>query len=202
MLPVLWFAVTRALLYPSFPENHALVGDWYAHSIYVFSFAFGIGLAGSRTLWADIARQWRWAGLAALTAWVVVAWFDLAAPGDSETGATGIMVLRTVRAVQAWGAIIALLGLAQHFLNHDHPWRATLNEAVFPAYIAHQTVILLAMFWIVPLHLPALVEFGILLVATVVGSAALYLAGREFAWLRPLIGLRMRAPGFRSLARA
>ena len=193
VLPVLFYAAARILLADRFPESHALAGDWYAHAIYGFAFAFGVGLGPVSPLWAGIARVWKPAAIAALAAWAVVAWVNLALPEDGALAAAPLAAVRTVRAVQAWGAILALLGMAQAILNHDHRWRTTLNEAVFPAYIAHQTVILLVMFGLLPLGLPALAEFGILLAATVAGSAGFYLVARRAAWLRPLAGLPMAA---------
>jgi hypothetical protein len=95
--------------------------------------------------------------------------------------------------VQAWGSIIGLLGLAQRFLNRDHPWRVTLNEAVFPAYIAHQTIIVVVMFALLPLGLPASAEFAALLLATTAGCAAFYFGSRAIPLLRPLIGLAYRS---------
>ena len=189
VLPVAVFALARITLVDRFPESHALAGDWYAHVIYGFAFAFGVGLGGTQRLWLQIAQIWRPAGIVALIAWSLVAVFDLGYPEGTTPDPTLVAVMRTTRAVQCWGTILALLGLAQRYLDHDHPWRTILNEAVFPAYIAHQTVILLVMYALLPLGLPPVVEFGILLTATVAGSVLFYFAGREVSWLRPLIGL-------------
>ena len=98
-------------------------------------------------------------------------------------------MVRVARAFQAWGTIVGLLGLAQAWWGKDHPWRATLCEAVFPAYIAHQTILIAAMYWLLPLHWPPLAEIAVLLTATVAGCALFYLLGRELRWLRPLVGL-------------
>lgn len=194
VLPVAVYAVARIGLADRFPENHGLVADWYAHSIYAFAFLFGVGLGGTRTLWPLIARIWKPCAVAALIAWAIVAGVNLSLPEDVVLPPLQLSALRIVRAVQAWAAIFALLGFAQAFLNHDHPWRTTLNEGVFPAYIAHQTVILVVMYWLLPLGLPALGEFAILVAATVVGSLLFYLIGREIPGLRPLIGLRGLRP--------
>lgn len=189
LLPLLWLAATRIAFFDRWPETHTLVADGYAHLTYGFAFAFGLLLGGTATLWTAIARWWRVAGVAALLAWVVVAWLDLAV-GDSDTlSPLALAAARTVRAVQCWGGIVGLLGFAQAHLAFDHPWRTTLNAAVFPAYIAHQTIILVVEFWLRPFGLPGWAEFAVLLPATVAGSAAFYLAGRDVAWLRPLMGL-------------
>ena len=65
-----------------------------------------------------------------------------------------------------------------------------LTEAVFPFYIIHQTIIVGVEGALLPLGLPAVMEFLILLATTVGGCWAFYAVGREIGWLRPLIGLR------------
>ena len=89
-----------------------------------------------------------------------------------------------------WGAIVALLGIADRFWNHDRPYRAMLTEAVFPFYIIHQTIIVVLGWYLLRFALPGIAEFAILLAATVGGCWAFYLVGREIAPLRPLIGLK------------
>ena len=189
-LPVLWFAALRIWLFPHFPETHGLFDDWYDHVAYGSVFAFGFVLARSHTAWATIARVWPLAGTAALTAWVIVAGVDLGLPEKAGLGDAALTLLRTVRTVAMWGAILGLLGFAQRYWNRDHPWRATLTEAVFPAYIAHQTIILVVEYLLRPLALGAGAEFVILVITTVTGSALFYLIARSVRWLRPLAGLQ------------
>jgi membrane protein DedA with SNARE-associated domain len=67
-----------------------------------------------------------------------------------------------------------------------------MTEAIFPWYIAHQTIII-----IVVGHALRAREFGpgtefaIILAATLAGCAATYEIGRQIGWLRHLIGLRL-----------
>ncbi|HJS40941.1 MAG TPA: acyltransferase, partial [Sphingomicrobium sp.] len=83
---------------------------------------------------------------------------------------------------------------ARAHLNFDGPARRYLTEAIFPYYIAHQTIIVLAGYWLLPLDLGAGPQFAILIAATVAGCALTFEAGRRIGWLRPLIGLKPRAP--------
>ena len=191
VLPLAWFAAERIGLNDRFPETHALIDDWGMHLVYGFAFLFGVGVAGSRTAWATIARVWPWAGVAALAGWVLIAASDLA-PGDSGIGVP-IAIMRVARSVELWGAILGLLGFAQRYWNRDHRWRAALNEAVFPAYIAHQTVIVVVEFWLRPLGLPGWSEFAILVVATAGGAALFTLIARALGWLRPFAGFAARS---------
>jgi peptidoglycan/LPS O-acetylase OafA/YrhL len=187
-LPLLWLFAARIALYPSFGETHALVDDPYAHAVYGFAFFFGVGLARSAALWTAIAEKWRAAGLLALAGYGVILVLDLSIAGES--GELELFIARFARSVQAWGAIAALLGFARLHLHRDMPARRYLTEAIFPYYIAHQTIIVLAGHWLAPLRLGAAAELAIILPATVIGCALTYEIGRRIRWLRPLIGLK------------
>ena len=193
VLPVLLFWAARMILYPAFGETHALFDDPYAHLVYGFAFFFGVGLARS-TLWQPILRAWPKAALAALAGYAVLVGLDLTIPG--EAGETELLVARLARSVQAWAAILALLGFARIHLHRDGPVRRYLTDAIFPYYIAHQTIIVLAGFLLAPLGLGAGTEFAVILAATLVGCALFYEGGRRIGWLRQLIGLMPR-PGKR-----
>jgi peptidoglycan/LPS O-acetylase OafA/YrhL len=186
--PVLLLWGARMLLYPAFGETHALLDDPYAHLVYGFAFFFGVGLAQSRPLWSLVARSWKAAAAAALVGYSVIVGLDLTIPGES--GTIELAVARLARSIQAWGAILALLGLAQLHLNRDNRVRRYLTEAIFPYYIAHQTIIVLTGHALRPLGLGAGAEFAIILAATLAGCALTYEAARRSGWLRPLFGLR------------
>jgi peptidoglycan/LPS O-acetylase OafA/YrhL len=178
---------------PAPEETHDIVGDGYAHTLSFPLFLLGFLLRDAPATWRGI-RQW-WPAAAALAvasyafvAWVALTWSDTAgAPQRVQA------LFEIARQVQMWGAIVALLGIADRFWNHDRPYRAMLTEAVFPFYIIHQTIIVVLGWYLLRLALPAAAEFAILLAATVGGCWAFYLVGREVAPLRPLIGLRLRS---------
>ena len=89
-------------------------------------------------------------------------------------------------------AIVALIGLADRYWNRDHPWRATLNEAVFPFYVIHQATIVVVAYWLIGRGIDPAVQFVVLVAATAAGCWAFYLVGRTITPLRPFIGLRLR----------
>jgi glucans biosynthesis protein C len=189
-LPLALLAVRLWLGWPTPEETHDVIGDGYAHTLSFPLFVFGFLLRDAAGIWRGIRRWWRWAGVLALLGYAAVALVELAWPGDTPAPAWVYPVFGLARLVQMWGAIVALLGIADRFWNRDHPIRPTLTEAVFPFYIIHQTIIVVLGWYLLGLGLPTWSEFGILLVATVAGCWAFYLLGREVAPLRPLIGLR------------
>jgi peptidoglycan/LPS O-acetylase OafA/YrhL len=193
-LPMLAIAVIRIALASRFPETHDLVSDWCAHLLYGGAFFMGVAMGTAGDLWAGVARLWRAGLLLGLAGWAVVAWIN-GLPGDPE--GAWLALSRTARAVQAWGMIIGLLGAAQRWLAFDHPWRQPLAEAVFPAYLVHQTIIVLSAWGLLPLALPLWAKAAILLAATALGTALFCLVSARIGWLRPWAGYSS-APSWRS----
>jgi peptidoglycan/LPS O-acetylase OafA/YrhL len=167
------------------------VDDPYAHTVYGFAFFFGVGLARSQTLWPRIMSGWKAAALLGLSGYALVAGLDLTIPG--EAGETEKLFARFGRSVQAWGIILGLLGFARLHLHRDGPARRYLTEAIFPYYIAHQTIIVLVGHALKPHDLGAATEFAIILAATTAGCAATYELARRVRLLRPVFGLRPAA---------
>ena len=187
-LPVLLLWAARMTLYPAFGETHALFDDPYAHLVYGFAFFFGVGLAGSKPLWSAVSGQWKRATWLAAGGYAAIVALDLTIPGES--GDLELLVARLARSIQAWGAVIALLGFARLRLHKDGPARRYLTDAIFPFYIAHQTIIVLAGHALRPLGLGAATEFALIAAATVAGCFATYEVGKRIGWLRPLLGLK------------
>lgn len=67
--------------------------------------------------------------------------------------------------------------------------RRYLNEAVFPYYILHQTLIVVIGALLIPTGLPLLAEASVLVLGTVAGCAIGYELIRRVKLLRPLFGL-------------
>lgn len=191
VLPILYLWLLRATLFPAFGETHVVFDDLYGHLAYGFAFFFGVGLARSHALWTRLTEGWRRAALLGIGGYALIVLLDLTIPGES--GEAELLVARLARSVQAWGTILALLGLAQRHLHRDGPARRYLTDAIFPYYIAHQTIIVLVGHWLKPQGLGPGTEFGIILAATVAGCAATYELARRVGWLRPLFGLRTLA---------
>lgn len=201
--PIVWLAAARILLIDRFPETHALVDDPYVHAVSLAAFLFGFVAAKAEGAWARFARL-RWPALAlAVSCWLAIAtyaWtYRAATPPDAL-----IFIMRLVYATDQWSWIVAILGFATHHLRGvDHPARRYLTEAIFPFYIVHQTIIVLAGPVLARQGWPLVLEGAALVGLTTGGCFAAYETVRRIAWLRPLFGLKTaRQAGLRQPAAA
>lgn len=184
----------RAFLSPGWEDSHVFVGDWSAHATYLPAFLFGYLLRGSQPLHAAIAGWWPAAAVVACAGWAVLAGFEIAWPGNTPAPHWARPLHGIAHSAESWGAIVALIGIANRYWNVDGRWRPMLVEAVFPFYLIHQTVIIVVAYWLLSTPTGPFVRFLALVLATVVGCWAFYLGGRRIGWLRPLIGLRRAIP--------
>ena len=206
--PIVYLVAARWLLAVRFPATHELVNDWYNHAVYAPVFLLGFALAGAKAPWETIERL-RWHALGfAVVGWVFLCvWHGL---DNIDALPSSIMLRRgwqIVFSAQIWLAIVAVLGFARRHLNHDNAARRYLTTAVFPVYILHQTVIVVAAHALQPVRLDPLLEGFVLVLITLALCFMSYEVIRRITVLRPLFGLaasvdgeRLRAPVPRSAA--
>ncbi len=198
LLPVLSWLAALLWLQPRFPESHALLGDWYAHAMYFTCFLAGWLIAREEAAWQClVSRRWWMAAVALLAIFLELAlklsdlWLD---DGPLPAWALNVdwrLVERAARAAYGWSALLAILGFARRWMDRPFRWLPYANEAVYPWYILHQTVLVLIGYWVLPLGWAPEAEVIVILGGTIVGCALLHeLLIRRLPWLRPLFGLR------------
>lgn len=186
LLPPLFVGLLRLTLKPIFGETHALIDDWYLHALYLAMFLFGYGIARHDGIWQSIERL-RWIALvfAALSYTAMIAAIATNMGGPARP---------FIWALDQWAWIVMLLSFARRWMNVDHPVRRYLTDAVFPFYIIHQTVIVVAGYHLTELGLPAGAEAAILVLGTAAACVAGYEIVRRVSVLRPVFGLKYEQP--------
>jgi glucan biosynthesis protein C len=177
-----WFAASE--------DNHNFLGDWVAHIRHFPAFLFGYLLYGSQSFWRTIRHHWPWIAAVALASTLLEVWIAWDYPMTRPITAGMRSLYQASRVVQGWSAILALIGVADHYWNRDLPRRATLAEAVFPFYIIHQTIIIVVGWLLLGSGVSNLPRLLILVATTMIGCWIFYLVGRRIDFIRPLIGLR------------
>lgn len=192
LLAAMWLLATR------YPAKNDLFNDWFQHAIYFTVFAYGWLMARETALWDEIRRLRKVTLVVALFSFAIYYALIKVVPDDApEYWST---IIRTPRAFYLWTALLTILGWAMVYLNRPFKWLAGANEAVYPWYVLHQTVIVVIAYWLIPLKLGAVAEVVLVLGGTVLVCWASYAIIRRVPVLRPLFGMKFRDASARPAA--
>ena len=160
-----------------------------------YSFALFVGgflLVSEPRLEAAIDDAWRWL---APVAGVLVAgqlWLWISGTGERwDTGAMSV-VLDLWSATVVWVSVLALLALGKRFLSFETAFLRWGNEAAYPIYLLHQSVIIVVA-WaaLTAFAMPALPGFMVVFVGSLFTTVALYeLVVRRTNATRFLFGMK------------
>ena len=151
MLPgIVWFA----LLAEKLPETNDLVHDGCYLVYWLLFLLAGFICILQPKLMDSLQRNRRFAlgvGFVSLMVWEYMRWNKIE-PGYVNWPFQSNLfdyLFTASRPVIAWGWVLALVGYGKHYLNKKHAVLNYLNQAVYPFYILHQTVIVLITYYIV-----------------------------------------------------
>jgi len=191
VVPLVYLIVIRIVLFPIFGITNKLTWDFYNHFLSLGAFLFGFLMVRHEALWAELERRRHQSLIVALIAlpiMMVQAWH----PG----GGTWFGIPRAiVFAIDQWAVIAAILGYGSRYLRNTRgPALPYLVDATFPLYLAHQTVLVAAVWFIRPANLPAPAEALTLVGITFGVSLLIYEIVRRIPLIRPIWGLKPFPP--------
>jgi hypothetical protein len=96
-----------------------------------------------------------------------------------------------VSALNTMAWLFAILGFANRHLTRRPAFLAEASEAVYPFYMLHQTVTVIAVYWLLEIGAPPVAGFILAALATFLGTSAIYLSVVRPLWfIRPFFGLK------------
>jgi peptidoglycan/LPS O-acetylase OafA/YrhL len=202
LLPLVPLMLYGNFIFPHFPYvSHALIGDWYAHAQFFTFFFYGFLIGRDKAIWAEFARlRWLAIALAVVAFAAVLIQRALFVEGS---GFWAVQASAFIIYFNRWIWIVAVLGWGHHWLKRPMPWLPYATEAVYPWYILHQTIIVVAGVCLSRLALGSVTEPALVLVATIGGCFVLHeYVIRRTPILRPLFGLSYRPSGLTLAAAA
>ncbi|MGJ8562495.1 MAG: acyltransferase family protein [Alphaproteobacteria bacterium] len=192
VLPALPHLAIRIWLDPHFPTTHDMTNDW-ANQAHSFAFFLtGYLLAKDSAFWSAIERARKPALIVTVALGVVLsaAWMHWDWVTETKTW---LWPGRVGRIAYMWIVIATLLGLSQKYLNRKSRALTYMTEAIFPWYILHQTLIVMAGYWLTRQGLPAGLEAALVIVSTVGGCLIIHeVFVRRTGLVRPLFGLKRK----------
>lgn len=184
--PAGWLlAALLIMLGAAVPDPTGALAPFY----YLVFFVLGFAAVRAPAFMAS-AERYRLPALsigAALAAWWVLSGSLRDALPDPSLQLTGLNLLG---ALATWLVIVGLLGYGRRYLNRESAALAYLGEASYPVYLLHQTVIVIAAFYVVDLAAAEPLQWLTLLVVSVAGTFALYEGVRRTRVTRFVFGMK------------
>lgn len=194
ILPIFLFASIYFYFYNDWPEQGSLLDDWFVFNFSISLFLLGY-LLGDLPSFFTTAERYRSnflitalmaAALQYIFFWEHLEWRKL-------TSSTDIYQYGFINSVMIWCLIVAILGYAKKYLSFNHPVLVYLNEAVFPFYIIHQTIIVAIGYYITKLDWPIILKLVVLIILTSLAMFTIYqYLIRKFKLTRFLLGMKIK----------
>jgi glucans biosynthesis protein C len=188
---LIWLALplilTELFLKPHFPVRHNLIGDWYALSYYLLLFLYGyLGISAGQVFWESISRKKRTALITGVFTFTIMAGMRGAAVWTQGTE----FLFAVVRIINLGAWCIAIFGYGADWLNRPGRVLAYCNQAVYPFYIIHQTITIVAAYIIIDLSWGIPWKFLYLSMTTFGGSWIFFEIVKRNAITRELFGIK------------
>jgi glucans biosynthesis protein C len=161
--------------------------------IYMLFFIYGFVVIAHAGLQQRIMQQ-RWLSLALGVICIAALCVLWGAQGDAPIGTPRYAQIFTLFGISAWCWVLAIFGFGMKHLTFNKPYLPSLNEAVLPFYVLHQSVLIYVGYCVVQWSIPAELKWLIiapLSFAIIVGLIAII---RRVNVLRFLFGMKPLKP--------
>jgi peptidoglycan/LPS O-acetylase OafA/YrhL len=183
-------------------QSWPIYDDWQAFIFGLIIFVYGYMVYADGRFTAAVRRQALPLLLVGLGAGAVIVTALLlvkAPPAGYSLAMVGFLLLR---ALAVWALVIGIAGMAMHYLTFTNRTLRYLNEATFPVYLIHMTLLTLIAFYLERLPLAWGLQFTLIMLATLAATFAVYeMLIKRFVPVRWLFGMRASLKGERGHAR-
>jgi len=177
---------------PRWPTTHNLTSDWANFTGSLLTFLWGFVICGNPRFLDLITRKRVEFLSAAVVMTVVFYGVRLSGADASWSPTTRLIAWVLVNSYFGLGWIFTLIGYSRTYLNRDSPLLRYATEAVYPFYIAHQTVTITIAYFMIPWNAPIAVKLPLLAAGTFLGSWIVFELSRRNFVTSALMGIRPR----------
>ena len=145
--------------YLAYPEQGSLVEDWFVFNSSITYLILGYLFASSSQFWDNCERYRKTTlAIAGITSALLFIQYYLPNALPKKEGIDA-QIYFFLDALQIWSIILTIIGFAKKHLNSSSNILNYLNQAVFPFFIIHQTIIVAIGYWIVQLKVSVLTKY-------------------------------------------
>ncbi len=187
------FAIYYFTLYLDYPEQQSLLDDWFLFIFSITLVVYGYLFGGSDSFWKT-CEQFRFYYLTMALVCIFILFYAFWWPMDlPKTTDYRLFWYGLLNSIHIWTIILTALGFAKKHFNFSNTFLSYTNKAVYPYYILHQTVIVVAGYFVVQSSLPIFIKLTILiLVCFLTISVVYHWLIRPFVVTRFLFGLKVK----------
>ncbi len=155
---------------------------------------YGYLLGWNKNLWQRLRKNYAKLLLVSIACYILFVGFYYLVWAKSNTHAHPLLLLAGgfIYSLDRLVWVLAILGISSQFLNKKSAKLSYFSEAVYPYYIVHQTIIIIAGFELSKFHLGAIIEPVSIIIITLVGCMLSFEIIRRVEILRPLFGLKLK----------
>lgn len=180
-----------AALIERFHGPQDILNDWAMFFLYGFLFLYGYLLGDRTRIWEAIQSRRQMSLGIALGMFIfidILRWNRIEPPPGTSLPTLAYLALT---GAMPWFWVLAILGYGRRYLNRDRRWLPYANEAAYPVYILHQTVVVGLAYYVVQLKEPLFAKYLFLAPTSLVLTVLLYhLYIRPFKPMRFLFGMK------------
>lgn len=176
--------IVESILYPIYGYTLSFWRDWYTLSFYGILFLYGFILVSIKDAFWNLLEKHKFFFF--IMALILTPTFFVLLSTNNQA------LIYIVRLYNLWVWILLLLGYSAKYLNKPSALLTYRNEAVYPFYILHHTVLLILGFYIANLNLSISLKFLILVIGTFGIVWLIYeLLIRRYKVFRFLFGMKL-----------
>lgn len=192
-LPLLVLTVVLKRYYPSGSNDLTNLSE---SVFYTYFFMTGILFASSQILWANL-RKFRHAHCVVFMISTLLFYGYYFIPNNVVAPYLSLSIRWDIWyalcCLLSWSFVLTLLGYGQVYFNKPSQWLKRMNEAIYPFYILHQTVVVVFAYYIIQMELNIAGKITLLFVSSFIVIIIIYrIIIYPFTTTRILFGMKKK----------
>ncbi len=197
LVPSLVLLITQIILRPYFPEETHDFKDPAFFVFYMLYFIFGLLFYSHQQIWSNLGDKRRIFLKAAVLILIPFYFLYMHYRGVYTLPIDEFILevsFNIIALFLGWFTVITIIAFGQYYLNRPHPWLKYINEALYPFYILHQTVIIAIGYYICQTNWSVAAKFWSISFLTLATCLSIYfILIRPFALMRLLFGMKPKS---------